>query len=153
MGYLVSRDTNKPEDDEVRLSYFSHSYFRDFIDRMSCKHIFLVMDTCYSGTFDERLAMRGEAENFSNSLSQVDIERIRAYTTRWYLTSGANERVPDDSLFIRALLDALRSKGGRDKILTIKEILTYFEGLTDPKPCFDEFGRNTPGSDFLFIAE
>ena len=34
MGYLVSQDTKKPEDDNFRLSYFSHSYFRDFIDRM-----------------------------------------------------------------------------------------------------------------------
>lgn len=153
MGYLVSRDTKKPKDDRVRLSYFSHSYFRDFIDRMSCKHIFLVMDTCYSGTFDERLAMRGEEEEASNFLSQADIERIMTYTTRWYLTSGANERVPDDSLFIRVLLDALRSKGGRDNILTIEEILAYLKDLNNPKPCFDEFGRNAPGSNFLFIAE
>lgn len=152
MGYLVSQDTKKPEDDPYRMSYFSHSYFRDFIDRMSCEHIFLVMDTCYSGTFDERLAMRGEAAGVSNSLSQADIERMMKYTTRWYLTSGAKEKVPDDSLFARALLDALRSKGGRDNILTIKEILTYFENLSNPKPCFGEFGRNAPGSDFLFIA-
>ena len=153
MGYLVSRDTKKPEDDNVRLTYFSHSYFRDFIDRMSCKHIFLVMDTCYSGTFDEQLAMRGETENVSNSLSRVDIERIMTYTTRWYLTSGANEQVPDDSPFIRALLNALRSKGGRDNVLTLKELLTHFEGLNKPKPCSDEFGRNAPGSDFLFIVK
>ena len=153
MGYLVSQDTKKPEDDEYRVSYFSHSYFRDFIDRMPCKHIFLVMDTCYSGTFDERLAMRGEAEDVSNSLSQADIERMRTYTTRWYLTSGANEQVPDNSLFARALLDALRSEGGSDNTLRIKEILTYFEELSDPKPCFGEFGRNAPGSDFLFIKK
>ena len=153
MGYLVSQDTKKPEDDIVRLSYFSHSYFRDIIDRMSCKHIFLVMDTCYSGTFDERLAMRGREENVSPALTQADVERLSTYTTRWYLTSGANEQVPDDSLFIRALLEALRSKGGRDNTLTIKEILTYLEDLSDPTPCFDEFGRNAPGSDFLFIAK
>ena len=153
MGYLVCQDTKKPEDDSFKLSYFSHSDFRDIIDRMSCEHILLVMDTCYSGTFDERLAMRGEAENISNSLSQADIKRIMTYTTRWYLTSGANERVPDDSLFIRALLDALRSKGGRDNILTIEEILTYLKDLGNPKPCSGEFGRNAPGSDFLFIAQ
>ena len=152
MGYLVSQDTKKPEDDIVRLSYFSHSYFRDLIDRMSCEHIFLVMDTCYSGTFDERLAMRGEGENVFRSLSQADVTRILTYMTRWYLTSGANERVPDDSSFIRAFLEALRSQGGRDNILTITEILTYLEDLSNPTPCFDEFGRNAPGSDFLFIA-
>ncbi|MCY4569002.1 MAG: caspase family protein [Candidatus Poribacteria bacterium] len=153
MGYIVSQDTKKPQDDIVRLSYFSHSYFRDIIDRMSCKHIFLVMDTCYSGTFDERLAMRGEAENLTEMLSSEDIKRKLTYTTRWYLTSGAKEKVPDDSLFVRALLEALRSKGGSDNVLTIKEILTYLEDLSDPTPCFDEFGRNAPGSDFLFIAK
>ena len=98
-------------------------------------------------------AMRGEGENVFRSLSQADIERMMTYTTRWYLTSGAKEQVPDDSLFARALLDALRGRGGRDNILTIKEVLTYFEVLSNPKPCFGEFGRNAPGSDFLFIAE
>ncbi len=153
MGSLVCRDTEGPEHDNYRESYFSHSYFRDFIDRMSCKHIFLLMDTCYSGTFDERLIPRGEADSVSDVLSQADIDRIMTYTTRWYLTSGANERVPDNSKFVRALLGALRSKGGHDNILTIKEILTYLRNLNDPTPCFDEFGRNEPGSDFLFIAE
>ena len=152
MGYLVSQDTKKPEDDSFRMSYFSHSDFRDIIDRMSCKHIFLVMDTCYSGTFDERLAMRGEADNLQEMLSSEDIRRKLTYTTRWYLTSGAKEQVPDNSLFARALREALRSKGGRDKVLTIKEVLTYFEELSDPNPCSSEFGRNAPGSDFLFIA-
>ena len=110
------------------------------------------MDTCYSGTFDERLAMRGEEENLPEILSSKDINRKLTYTTRWYLTSGAKELVPDDSLFVRALLEALRSEGGRDNVLTTKEILTYLEDFSNPTPCFDEFGRNAPGSDFLFIA-
>lgn len=153
IGYLVAQDTQRPNDNGTLLSYLSHSHFRDIIDRMACEHIFLIMDTCYSGTFDERLAMRGEAENLSEMLSSEDIKRKLTYTTRWYLTSGAKEEVPDNSLFARALLDALRSKGGRDNVLTIKEILTYLEDLSDPTPCFDEFGRNSPGSDFLFIVE
>ena len=153
IGYLVAQDTQRPNDSGRLLSYLSHSHFRDIIDRMACEHIFLIMDTCYSGTFDEQLAMRGEAENLPEMLSNEDIKRKLTYTTRWYLTSGAKEQVPDDSLFIRALLEALRSTGGRDKILTIKEILTYFEDLSNPTPCFDEFGRNAPGSDFLFIAK
>lgn len=154
MGYLVSQDTEKPEDDSFRTTYFSHSDFRDIIDGMSCEHIFLVMDTCYSGTFDRRIAMRGEAEDvYNRSLSQADIEQRLRYMTRWYLTSGANERVPDDSLFARAFLDALRSEGGNDNILTIQEILPYFERLSDPEPCYGEFGRNEKWSDFLFIKK
>jgi WD40 repeat protein len=75
IGYLVAQDTQRPNDNGTLLSYLSHSHFRDIIDRMACEHIFLIMDTCYSGTFDERLAMRGEAENLSEMLSSEDIKR------------------------------------------------------------------------------
>ena len=157
VGYLVARDTKTPEGDNEMTSYLSHSEFRDIIDRMDCKHIFLVMDTCYSGTFDQRIALRGEVDDAFKPLSQADIDQKLKYTTRWYLTSGAKEQVSDgipgrNSPFVRELLKALRSKGGIDNLLTIEEILTYFENLDNPKPCSDEFGRNEPGSDFLFIT-
>ena len=69
-GYLVARDTRKPEDDRGMQSYVSHSVIRDIIDRMRCKHIFLVLDTCYSGTFDRLIAMRGE--DLRNALQAAD---------------------------------------------------------------------------------
>ena len=158
VGYLVAKDTRTPQNDNSMVSYVSHSVFRDIIDRMRCKHVFLVMDTCYSGTFDQRIAMRGEAGDVFKPLSQADVEQKLKYMTRWYLTSGAKEQVSDGvpghhSPFVRELLKALRSKGGNDSLLTIEEILTYFENLKDPKPCSDEFGRNEPGSDFLFITK
>ncbi len=157
VGYLVAKDTKTPENDNAMGSYLSHSVFRDIIDRMGCKHIFLVMDTCYSGTFDHRIAMRGEVNNIK-PFSQADIDQKLKYTTRWYLTSGAKEQVSDGipgyhSPFVRELLKALRSKGGNDSLLTVEEVLAYFDKLDDPKPCSDEFGRNEPGSDFLFITK
>jgi WD40 repeat protein len=151
-GYLVARDTRKPEDDTEMLSYVSHSVIRDIIDRMSCKHILLVLDTCYSGTFDRLIAMRGRAEALSERLTETDIQRKFQYTTRWYLTSGGNEIVYDDSPFVHQLLEALRSKGGVDNILTKDEILSYVQKLVSPKPCASGFGIDEPGSDFLFFA-
>ena len=152
-GYLVARDTRKPEDDRGMQSYVSHSVIRDIIDRMSCKHIFLVLDTCYSGTFDRLIAMRGGvSETLSERLTETDIQRKFQYTTRWYLTSGGNELVYDDSPFVHQLLEALRSKGGVDDILTIDEILSYVQRLVSPKPCASGFGSDEPGSDFLFFA-
>ncbi len=151
-GYLVARDTKKPKDDTEMLSYVSHSVIRDIIDRMSCKHILLVLDTCYSGTFDRLIAMRGRAEALSERLTETDIQRKFQYTTRWYLTSGGNEIVYDDSPFVHQLLEALRSKGGIDNILTKDEILSYVQKLVSPKPCASGFGIDEPGSDFLFFA-
>ena len=151
-GYLVARDTRKPEDDSGMQSYVSHSVIRDIIDRMNCKHIFLVLDTCYSGTFDRLIAMRGRAEALSERLTETDIQRKFQYTTRWYLTSGGNELVYDDSPFVHQLLEALRSQGGVDNILTKDEILSYVQRLVSPRPCASGFGSDEPGSDFLFFA-
>ena len=148
-GYLVARDTRRPKDDRGMQSYVSHSVIRDIIDRMSCKHIFLVLDTCYSGTFDRLIAMRGDV---SKRLTVEDIQRKFQYTTRWYLTSGGNEIVYDDSPFVHQFLEALRSKGGVDNILTRDEILSYVQRLVSPKPCASGFGSDEPGSDFLFFA-
>ena len=152
-GYLVARDTRKPEDDSGMQSYVSHSVIRDIIDRMSCKHIFLVLDTCYSGTFDRLIAMRGGvSETLSERLTETDVQRKFQYTTRWYLTSGGNELVYDDSPFVHQFLEALRSQGGVDNILTKDEILSYVQRLVSPKPCASGFGIDEPGSDFLFFA-
>ena len=150
-GYLVARDTRRPKDDRGMQSYVSHSVIRDIIDRMRCKHIFLVLDTCYSGTFDRLIAIRGEASD-SERLTETDIQRKFQYTTRWYLTSGGNELVYDDSPFVHQFLEALRSNGGVDNILTRDEILSYVQKLVSPRPCASGFGSDEPGSDFLFFA-
>ncbi len=153
-GYLVAQDTKMPVDDSVNLSYVSHSRIRDDIDSISCKHIFLVMDTCYSGTFDRTIAMRGNSEDLSKKkLTSGYIKLISEHTTRKYLTSGQNEQVPDVSKFVHALQSALRSKGGLDEILTIDEILSFMNHLDNPKPHTDGFGQDEPESDFLFIAK
>lgn len=152
-GYLVASDTKLPTVDSVMLSYVTHSRIRDDIDRMGCKHIFLVMDTCYSGTFDREIAMRGSGDLSRQQLNSGSIKRISEHTTRWYLTSGQNEQVPDDSKFVRAFLAALQNGGGADKILTIEEILSYMQHLDNPKPHANGFGINEAGSEFLFFAK
>ena len=151
VGYLVARDTQKPEEDKELLSYVTHSVIRDIVDRINCKHVFLVLDTCYSGTFDRLIAMRGQPEDGSKPLTKSDIQRKLEYTTRKYLTSGGKEQVPDDSAFVQAFLEALRSKGGLDNILTVDEIASYMENVK-PKPRASGFGSDEPGSDFLFFA-
>ncbi len=153
VGYLVAQDTRKPEDDKELLTYISHSVIRDIVDRFNCKHIFLVLDTCYSGTFDRVIALRGHAEDRAKPLTPDDIQRKLEYTTRRYLTSGGKEQVPDDSKFVRAFLEALRSKGGVDNILTLDDVSRYMETLDNPKPRASGFGSDEPGSDFLFFAK
>ena len=77
--------------------------------------------------------------------------------TRKYITSGGKDYVSDGiqghhSPFVRKILEALRSYGGSDGILTLSELLARLEGI-EPEPRSSEFGDNEPGSSFLFIAK
>jgi len=153
-GYLVASDSKK--NDEVKQTYLSHSNLRTLVNNIPCKHIMLVLDACFGGTFDPVVASRGGAKS-DNADRNLFIMRKLNYKTRLYLTSGGKEYVPDGrpgqhSPFTRNFLEGLRSYGGGDRILTVNEVYSYIEKVT-PEPRHGEFGNNEPGSDFLFIAK
>ncbi|MBN2214336.1 MAG: caspase family protein [Bacteroidales bacterium] len=155
-GYVVFRDSR--EDDVAKSTYLSHSNLRTMINNIPCKHIMLVMDVCFGGTFDPLIASRSRAADMYADVSNEEyLARKSRYKTRYYLTSGGKEYVPDGrpgqhSPFARKFIEALRNYGGKDNILTVNEILQFIEKV-DPQPCFGEFGNNEPGSDFMLIAK
>jgi len=156
-GYVVCNDTKK--NDPGMASYLPHSTLRDVINNIRVNHVYLVMDVCFGGTFDPVIAnagIRGE-DTYSLMTSEEFIKKKLQYKTRRYLTSGGKQYVPDGtpgahSPFARSFLEALRNYGGRDKILTAQELLTYMDRLI-PEPRTGEFGSNEPGSDFIFVAK
>lgn len=151
-GYLVTKDSKL--EDIVKTTYVPFSQLRTIISNISCKHILLTMDVCFGGTFDPLVAQRGQ-EDFTSDRMEF-INRKMKYKTRRYISSGGKEYVPDGrpgqhSPFARKFLEALRSEGGMDKILTLDEIAQYLQTVT-PRPLLGEFDNNEPGSDFLFIT-
>lgn len=154
-GYVVAKDSKY--EDESRFSYISHSNLRTYINSIPCKHVFLMMDVCFGGTFDPVIASTDRAGRTTYDKDKEEmINRKLRYTTRRYLTSGGKEYVPDGapgkhSPFVRKFLEALRSEGGQDKVLTLAEIIDLVAPV-HPQPQSGEFGSNEPGSDFLFIV-
>ncbi|HTB16634.1 MAG TPA: tetratricopeptide repeat protein, partial [Bryobacteraceae bacterium] len=155
-GYIVARDSRL--DDETRGTYESYDNLRSIINAMHSKHILLVMDACYSGTFDRRIGEAGargvESGNFS--LPDLFANKVKL-STRKYLTSGGKDYVPDGepghhSPFAGHLLEALRSYGGSQGFLTFNNILTAVE-RTNPAPYWGEWGDNEPGSEFFFVSK
>ncbi|MCK5701203.1 MAG: caspase family protein, partial [Cyclobacteriaceae bacterium] len=153
-GYLVCKDSKIT--DEERLSYISHNNIRSIIDNIPNKHILLTMDACFGGTFDPFIrssAHRGYGIK-SDELEQYEyINRKLKLRTRKFLTSGGKEYVSDGrpgqhSPFARKMLEAIRSYGGEDNVLTLSEIKSYVEKI-NPEPRFGEFGSDEPGSDFI----
>lgn len=155
-GYVVLKDSKK--EDVTSESYVPFSYLRTAIDNSPCRHVFLVMDACFGGTFDQAIAKRGEEDDVYSQQSAAEyIAKKLRYKTRIYLTSGGKNYVPDGrpgkhSPFAFFFIDALRSYGGRNKVLTTQQIWLNVE-RTQPEPRFGTFGDNEPGSEFVFQAK
>ena len=154
-GFVVTKESEA--NDEGKTTYLSHNRLRSIVNNIPCEHIFLAMDVCFGGTFDAVLASsRGGEEVYKEQNQAEFITRKLTYKTRRYLTSGGKTYVSDGvpgkhSPFAKNFLEALRSRGGRDGVLTLPELYTFVERLKI-QPRFGEFGDNAPGSDFVFIV-
>ena len=155
-GFVVTKESQT--NDEAKTTYLSHNRLRSIVNNIPCEHIFLAMDVCFGGTFDQAIAHRGLDDEVYKEASQAEmVTRKLTYKTRRYLTSGGTEYVPDgrpgmNSPFARKLLEALRSRGGKDMLLSLGEINSFVEALK-PQPRAGEFGDNAPGSDFIFVIK
>jgi len=152
-GYVVAR--NSLRNDPGKNSYISHNRLRNNINNIPCEHIFLAMDVCFGGTFDPVLAssraVYDEVDNIEFMVKKLSIK------TRKYLTSGGKEYVSDGirgqhSPFAAKLLEALKTNGGEDRLLTLTELNVFMEKL-QTTPRFGAFGSDEQGSEFLFIAK
>jgi hypothetical protein len=151
-GFVVARDSRA--NDPGKNSYISHNRLRSNIDNINCEHIMLVMDVCFGGTFDPVLA---SSRNLYEEMDNEEfIVKKLSTKTRKFLTSGGKEYVSDGipgkhSPFTVRLLEALKSNGGEDRLLTFSEVNLYMQRLKTTAR-FGPFGSDQQGSEFLFIA-
>ncbi|MFM8349178.1 MAG: caspase domain-containing protein [Bacteroidota bacterium] len=153
-GFVVA--TNSLENDRAKTSYISHSRLRSIIDNIPCEHILLVMDVCFGGTFDPKIAQNRGAEPGTTDEREYMVRKL-SYKTRRYLTSGGKQYVSDGipgkhSPFAQRLLQAFKEGGGEDRILTLGELKLQVERLI-PEPRSGSFGTDNQASDFLFVGK
>ncbi len=156
-GYIVVKNSIYGENSNS--SYYNYSKLLSQIDKIECKHIFLVIDVCFSGTLFKEVAL-----NKSDGISEVEvsetkdiglIKEVLKYKTRKALTAGGKDEVSDGiihSNFAYKFIEALRTGGGEKNILTTSQIKKVCETLK-PSPILQDFAPSEPGNDFLFIAK
>ncbi len=151
IGFIVPADADM---ENYYSTAISMSELREAADWIAAKHIYFVMDSCYSG-----LAMsRGQGE-FSKDRSYL--EEVTRRTARQILTAGgADQTVADDgpgghSVFTWALLQGLEGQADLDGngVITASELGAYVS------PIVANFAKQTPavgnlvgseGGEFLF---
>ncbi len=153
-GYIVTRGSL--DNDEAKTTYIPHSVLRNIIDNIPCEHILLVMDVCFSGTFDPVIA-KSRAAVYDDLDDAELLVRKLSKKTRRYLTSGGKEYVSDGipgkhSPFAQKFIEVLKSRGGEDRIITLHEIYPIMQRL-QTLPRTGEFGSNEKDSDFVFVMK
>jgi hypothetical protein len=117
----------------------------------------VVIDACYSGTFDQQIAMRSSKPRFQRPNELSDIERFyqdfETRTSRLYLASGAKEKTPDRSVFAKRILEGLRVAAPYKGLLSLGQLYEAHLRHAQPLPIMGEFGENEAGSNFLFFQE
>ncbi|HWC97749.1 MAG TPA: polysaccharide deacetylase family protein [Candidatus Sulfopaludibacter sp.] len=151
IGFIIPSDAD-------RANYYSTAIsmtaLREASDLIPAKHIYFVMDSCYSG-----LALTRSAGTFARD--HTYLEEVTRRQSRQILTAGgADEQVADDgptghSVFTWALLQGLQGQADLDGngVITASELGAYVS------PIVSSFAKQTPtvgnlvgseGGEFLF---
>jgi Caspase domain len=154
-GFVVTRESLP--NDPGGSSFLSHTSIRSRLDKNPCEHIFLVMDVCFGGSFDEVAGLRADPDIYTDASQAELIARKLQFKTRKYLTSGGKEYVSDGiagkhSPFAKRFIESLQTRGGNDGILTISELYSAIEGQKTP-PKMGSFGTDKQGSEFVFVVK
>jgi peptidoglycan/xylan/chitin deacetylase (PgdA/CDA1 family)/tetratricopeptide (TPR) repeat protein len=151
IGFIVPVDADQANYYSTAISMTT---LREAADLIPAKHVYFVMDSCYSG-----LAMTRAAGAFAKDRSYL--EEITRRPARQILTAGgAEQQVADDgpdghSVFTWALLQGLEGQADLDGngVITASELGAYIS------PIVSSFARQTPtvgnlvgseGGEFIF---
>lgn len=151
-GFFLAADSDPTKLYEKAISY---EFWRPQIANFNCKHIMVVIDACYSGTFDPNWFNRqksygsrpGELDPTAKLTANHDAKK-----TRMFFTSATEVQSPEISTFAKNLQKGLLSGGGADGILTSTELFSSLE-LSSPRPHRGEFEYDEPGSIYLFFEQ
>lgn len=113
-GFFIPSDGLSSRANNPYSSWISFEYIRQTLEHSNCRHVFLIMDTCFSGTFSPLVARLRGSEEMNMSAENLIFSKMQLIT-RKFLTSGGKEYVPDGrpgahSPFMASLLSILRTK-------------------------------------------
>jgi len=102
-GYWVPFEAREKVDGEpATMDWLSNTDLKDFIAMTKARHVLVVSDSCFSGSL-----FRGGTPDLTTK-ANTWYRRAIAQPSRWAISSGDLEQVPDESAFARKFVSALR---------------------------------------------
>lgn len=158
-GVLVPADAESRKQDEYLNSYFTYGDLERWVNGLKAKHVLLILDACFSGTFAGSLHdATGRGDPMYDDVPPAELIRrkLAVSPSRIYLTSGGKEYVPDGrpghhSPFTARLLSVLRKADAPGQVISLVQFRDALDGLS-PEPRVGMFGDGDDGGDFVFVS-
>ena len=131
-----------------RTAWMLNSSLVDYLRLVPSKHTLLITDACFSG------AIFKEREAFSDA--SMAIEKLYELKSRKAMTSGTLEAVPDESAFIKYLVENL--KNTQERYISSEQLFSSFKiAVINNSAAIPQFGDiqnvGDEGGDFIFIKK
>jgi formylglycine-generating enzyme required for sulfatase activity len=134
----------------------SYDELGTYLARNRCRHILLMLDACYSGSFGIRNRSGGKPDGpvYDEIVGCAQkIDRALKETSRKYFSSGnKSSRTPARSVFASRILETLR-KGSGEGILYTRDFDYALSGIDNPKPESGSFRGHEENGDFVFVLK
>ena len=142
IGFWLPSDAKKSS----KLDWFRNSTLRDYLQEIRSKHTLLISDACFGGSI---FKTRGA---FSDA--PLAINKLYELPSRKAMTSGTLTEVPDQSVFLKYLIDRLRNN--LEKYLSSEQLFSMFRmAVINNSKVIPQFGViqdvGDEGGDFIFI--
>jgi uncharacterized caspase-like protein len=170
-GFLIARDSEANNLDPGGDSWMAHALLARKIDGIPCKHIFLVLDSCFGGAMasaapghaNEPTTPVTVAGGAGNDPAGTEPENelltiLLQFRTRRFLTSGGREYVSDGlpghhSPFANKFLSSFQTNPQNSTFYTISELIprVKFANPYQPIILYDSWPSNESQSEFFFF--
>jgi hypothetical protein len=144
IGFWLPSDARK----NSKLAWFRNSTLRDYLREIKSKHTLLISDACFGGSIFKSRAAFIDAELAVNKLYEL--------RSRKAMTSGTLTEVPDQSAFLKYLIDRLDKNS--EKYLSSEQLFSNFRmAVINNSKVLPQFGViqdvGDEGGDFIFILK
>jgi hypothetical protein len=129
-------------------NWMANSQLKDYVAAIKSKHTLLIADACFGGSiFKIRKA-------FPDATDQLD--KVYDRKSRKAMTSGALTEVPDESMFIKHLVQRLQEN--TIDYLSAEELFSSFKtAVMNTSPTVPQYGdikgTGDEGGDFVFVRK
>jgi hypothetical protein len=143
-GFWLPSDARK----NSKFAWFRNSTLRDYLKEIHSKHTLLISDACFAGSIFKSRAAFTDAP--------LAINKLYDLPSRKAMTSGTMTEVPDQSAFIKYLVDRLNNN--TEKYLSSEQLYSSFRiAVINNSSVVPQFGEikevGDEGGDFIFILK